>query len=91
MPHSKRERLEVRVTSDQKRLIERAAQSRGTSLTDFIVTSMQHAATAVINDSQTLELRDEACKVFVNALLNPPAPNQAALAAAQRYKERTES
>ena len=84
----KQERLEARVTRQQKRLIERAAYLRGTSVTDFVVASAQQAATATIRDSETLSLRDEAREAFVNALLNPPAPNPAARAAARRYKDR---
>ena len=84
----KQERLEARVTRQQKRLIERAAYLRGTSVTDFVVASAQQAATATIRDSETLSLRDEAREAFVNALLNPPAPNPAVRAAARRYKER---
>ena len=88
MPHRKPERIEVRVTRDQKLLIERAARLRGTSLTDFVIASMQQAATATIHDYQTLALHDEASEVFAKALLNPPSPNMKALKAAQRYKER---
>jgi uncharacterized protein (DUF1778 family) len=95
MPHAlraarrspKRERLEARVTLDQKRLIARAANLRGTSVTDFVVVSAQQAARETIKDFEMLSLREEACKVFVNAILNPPAPNQAARIAAARYKE----
>lgn len=94
MPHAlkaarrsqKRERLEARVTLDQKRLIARAANLRGTSVTDFVVVSAQHAARETIKDFEILSLRDEARKVFVNAILNPPAPNRAARTAAARYK-----
>ncbi len=84
----KQERLEARVTRQQKRLIERAAYLRGTSVTDFVVASAQQAATVTIRDSETLGLRDEAREAFVNALLNPPAPNPVARAAARRYKDR---
>jgi uncharacterized protein (DUF1778 family) len=34
-----------------------------------------------------LRLRDEAREVFINAILNPPAPTQAAHRAAERYKK----
>ena len=34
-----------------------------------------------------LSLRDEAREVFINAILNPPAPNEAARIAAERYKK----
>ena len=84
----KLERLEARVTREQKRIIERAAELRGTSVTEFVVVSAQQAATKTIKDFETLRLRGEARKVFVNALLNPPAPNAAAKAAARRYKQR---
>jgi uncharacterized protein (DUF1778 family) len=86
-PSQKRERLEARVTVDQKRLIARAANLRGTSVTDFVVVSAQQAAKETIKDYEMLRLRDEACEVFVNAILNPPAPNKAARMAAARYKE----
>jgi uncharacterized protein (DUF1778 family) len=82
----KQERLEARITPDQKRLIARAAELRGTTVTDFVIASAQQAATDIIKDFEVLTLRDEARKVFVNALLNPPAPNKAARAAARRYK-----
>ncbi|PYU30599.1 MAG: DUF1778 domain-containing protein [Acidobacteria bacterium] len=84
----KLERLEARVTQEQKRIIERAAELRGTSVTEFVVVSAQQAATKTIKDFETLSLRGEARKVFVNALLNPPAPNAAVKAAARRYKQR---
>lgn len=79
-------RLETRVTPDQKRLIERAAALRGTSVTEFVVASAQEAAASTIRDFEILHLRDQAREVFVNAVLNPPAPNTAARAAAERYK-----
>lgn len=83
----KQQRLEARVTPSQKRLIERAAKLRGTSVTAFVVVSAQEAATKAINDLEVLSLQDEAREVFVNLLLNPPEPNEAARAAAKRYKE----
>jgi len=83
----KPERLEARLAREQKRLIERAAQIRGTSVTDFVLASAQQAAMETIEDFQRLRLRDEAREVFVNALLNPPAPNPPAGAAARRYKK----
>jgi uncharacterized protein (DUF1778 family) len=82
----KQERLEARVTPAQKRLIERAAALRGTSVTEFVVASAQEAATTTIKDFEALHLRDQAREVFLNAVLNPPAPNDAARAAAKRYR-----
>lgn len=86
---AKAERLEARVTPEQKRMIERAAELRGISLTSFVVVSAQQAATETIRDFEVMALRGGARDRFVNALLNPPAPNAVAKAAAARYKQRT--
>ena len=83
----KEERLEARVTSEQKRLIARAAALRGFSVTEFVVASAQQAASEAIKDFELLTLHDSARDVFVKAILNPPAPTKAARAAAKRYKE----
>jgi uncharacterized protein (DUF433 family) len=40
-----------------------------------------------LGEFESLFLRDEARKVFVNALLNPPQPNEALKAAAARHKQ----
>jgi len=40
----KQQRLEARFTPNQKRLIERAAALRGTTVTEFVVASAQQAA-----------------------------------------------
>lgn len=84
----KQDRLEARVTPDQKKLIARAAALRGSSVTEFIVASAQQAAADTIKDFELLSLHDKARDVFVNAILRPPAPNAAARKAAQRYKQR---
>ena len=82
----KEERLEARVTPDQKRFIEYAAALRGTSVTEFVVASAQAAATSTIRDFDILRLRDQAREVFIKAVLNPPVPNDAVRAAAKRYR-----
>jgi uncharacterized protein (DUF1778 family) len=82
----KAERLEVRTTSAQKRLIERAAELRGTSVTDFVVSNIQAAAVEIM-EFESLVLRDEAREVFVKALLNPPEPNEALKSAVARQKQ----
>jgi uncharacterized protein (DUF1778 family) len=86
---TKQERLEARIPPAQKRILERAASLRGTSLTDFVLASAQEAATRTIKDFEMLSLCDEARDVFVNALMNPPTPNEALRAAADRYKKHT--
>lgn len=84
----KQERLEARIAPSQKRLIERAAELRGTTVTEFVLISAQEAARKTINEFEVLNLRDDAREVFVQAVLNPAAPNDAARAAAKRYRQR---
>jgi uncharacterized protein (DUF1778 family) len=82
----KADRLEARVTPEQKQLIARAAALRGSSVTEFIVASAQEAAAETIKDLEILNLRDKARDAFVDAVLHPPPPNEAARKAARRYR-----
>lgn len=81
-------RLEARVTTDQKKLIEYAAQLRGTSVTDFIITTMQDVATEAIKNYETMTLQDEDRKVFLDAILKPLEPNKALKTAVTKYKKK---
>jgi uncharacterized protein (DUF1778 family) len=79
-------RLEARISQETKALIQKAADLEGRSLTDFVVASVQAAACKVIEQHQTLKLSVEDSEAFVNAILNPPKPNEAMKSAALRYK-----
>jgi uncharacterized protein (DUF1778 family) len=80
------ERVEARVTREQKELLERAAALEGRSMTDFIIASAQDAAAETIARHELLQLSPRDQAAFVEALLNPPAPNAALRAAAARYR-----
>ncbi len=80
------ERLDARVTRDEKNLIETAANLRGISITDLIRTSITDAAARIIRENEVLTLSERERRIFVEALLNPPQPNQAARAAVKRYR-----
>jgi uncharacterized protein (DUF1778 family) len=82
----KDQRLEARIDAPQKALIERAAYLKGMNVTQFVTLSSHEAALKTIQEHETLTLRDAARDVFINAILNPPVPNDAARAAAARYK-----
>ena len=81
------ERLDARVTREEKEMIETAANLRGTSASDFVRMATKEAALRTIREHEVLTLNDEARRVFVEALLNPPKPNERAIAAARRYRE----
>ncbi len=78
-------RLEIRATPEEKRLVERAAQKRGTSVTDFVVNKLQEAALEVVQETKSIRLREADRKVFFNALVIPPTPTTYAKAAVARY------
>jgi uncharacterized protein (DUF1778 family) len=82
------ERIEARLNPDQRRRIEYAARLRGTSISDFIITSADDAAARTIQQHEVWVLTDRDREVFVEALLHPPAPSARMRAAAKRYKER---
>ncbi|HLD17294.1 MAG TPA: DUF1778 domain-containing protein [Coxiellaceae bacterium] len=81
----KAERLEARLSRPQKELIQHAAELQGRSITDFVISSSQEAAHAVIRDHKIITLTAEETKSFVNTLLGPAKPNAALKKAAKRY------
>jgi uncharacterized protein (DUF1778 family) len=83
----KPERLEARVTREQKHLIQRAAELEGRSITDFLVASAQSAAQQVIQEHETLRLTAKEREVFVQALMDPAPPTEKLRRAVRRYKE----
>jgi uncharacterized protein (DUF1778 family) len=88
-PVTRDERLDARVTREEKELIETAANLRGTSASDFVRMATKEAAMQIIREHEVLTLNEKAKRVFVEALLNPPKPNERAIAAARRLKEET--
>lgn len=83
----KAERLEARLSRKQKELIQHAADLTGRSLTDFILSASQEAANKVIREHEVITLTAQESENFVNALMNPPAPNLALQKAAKRHRD----
>ncbi|GAA5502681.1 hypothetical protein Dxin01_02425 [Deinococcus xinjiangensis] len=84
----KLQRLEARVSAEQKDVIARAAAASGLSITDFVVQSAYQAAMDSLARQRQWELSEQDARVFVDTLMNPPSPNAALRAAAKRSKER---
>jgi len=80
-------RLETRVSSETKALFQKAADIQGVTLTDFVTTSVYAEATRVIEQHQTLKLSIEDSEALVEALLNPPEPNNALKTAFSTYEQ----
>ena len=82
------ERLEARVTKEQKALFVRAAELQGRSLTDFLVASAQAAAMETVRTHDAMRLSERDREAFVSALLTPPSPARTLEQAAKRYRQR---
>jgi uncharacterized protein (DUF1778 family) len=83
------ERLETRVTADQKNLIERAAALQGRTVTDFVLTSVQDAARRAIEEHQRIDLSVRDSQAFVNALIKPQPLNDRLRDTVRRYRRAT--
>jgi len=83
------QRLEARVTAEQKSLIERAAALQGRTVTDFVLTSVQDAARRAIEEHRQLQLSVRDSEAFVDALLNPKPINDRLRETIRRYREGT--
>jgi uncharacterized protein (DUF1778 family) len=82
---AKEERLEARISREQKALFLRAAELQGRTLSDFVIASTYDAAVRTIEDMQTIRLNTEESRVFAEAVLNPREPTPRLKAAARRY------
>jgi uncharacterized protein (DUF1778 family) len=85
------ERLETRVTADQKSLIEHAAALQGRTVTDFVLTSVQEAARRAIEEHQRLDLSVRDSRAFIDALINPQPVNDRLRVTVRRYRQATDT
>ena len=81
------QRLEARLPADAKAVIQHAANIRGRSLSDFVVSSALEAAVKTIREHEVIVLSARDSVMFVEAILNPQGPNEALLKAARRHRE----
>jgi uncharacterized protein (DUF1778 family) len=83
----KQDRLEARLSPDTKALFQEAAAIQGRSLTDFVVSSALEAARRTVRQNEWIELSRRDRIAFVEALLNPPAPNDRLQKAMRRHNQ----
>lgn len=69
-------RLNVRLASEHKRLIEEAAGLLGQSVSAFTVSTLVREAEEVVEQSGTIRLSHRDAKAFLASLDNPPPPNE---------------
>lgn len=84
-PKARDERLEARISRDQKALFQRAAELQGRTLTDFVIASVHDAAVRAIDGMETIRLTAKESRSFAEAVLNPRDPAPRLKAAARRF------
>lgn len=85
------ERVEARLNPEQKRRIEYAASLKGTSISEFMVSSADDAAAHTIQQHEVWTLTGRDREVVVEALLNPRVPSARMKAALRRYRQRVKA
>ena len=69
-------RLDLRLAPDEKAIIDRAAALTGSNTTDFVRSTMLAASREAIRTHEAIELTAEGSRIFVEALIDPPEPNE---------------
>jgi len=78
----KKERIELRVAASAKDLIQRAMAVSGLTAGDLAY----EGARRVLDEHERMVLTGADARAFLDALIDPPAPNDKLVAAARRYK-----
>ena len=83
----KQERIHIRIDTNAKAKLEKAAQFVHKTLSDFVLSHALDSADSVIAEHEKLQLSQNDWEVFLNALDNPPQPNKDLKKAFQLHKE----
>lgn len=86
-PEHRTHRLEARVAPKVLDLIKRAAEAKGSSLSDFVVAAAREAAARELQEQNIIRLSAQEQRQFVALLLDPPKANKALKRAAAAHKK----
>jgi uncharacterized protein (DUF1778 family) len=70
------ERINLRLSRDAKRKLERAAAYADKTLTDFVIDVALQKADAIVRKNEVITLTPAEWERFQDLLFNPPAPNK---------------
>ena len=82
VPVESNDRMSLRIASEEKSLLMRAAAIQHMNLTEFVTRTVVAAAREVIEQSERIELTERDSLKVLSLLEEPPAPNEKLLAAA---------
>lgn len=86
MPAPKKQRIDLRLSDDDKSAIEEAAAMSNQTITQFMVASASKRAAEVIEQHRRLILNNESWNRVMDAISNPPVLNDRLKRAAKRLK-----
>ena len=86
---SRDDRLELRATKEEKRLLTTAAAYERLDVTSFIMRAALPAARDVVNRNERIVLSERDTARVLELLENPPKPTAALRAAARRCRQQT--
>lgn len=82
IPVENNDRMSLRIASEEKALLMRAAALQHTNLTEFVVRHVVSVAKKIIDENERLELTEKDSLHILELLDDPPAPNDKLMAAA---------
>jgi uncharacterized protein (DUF1778 family) len=83
------DRLELRATRDEKRLLAAAAAYERLDVTSFVMRSALPVARKIVDQNERIALSARDTERVLALLDDPPKPNKALLAAARAYRTQT--
>jgi uncharacterized protein (DUF1778 family) len=82
------ERIDIRISKEQKEFVKYASELLGfKSLSEFVVYCINSEANRIVKDNNLIVKTLEDKKIFLNAILNPPSPNEKLKGAQLNYKK----
>jgi len=86
---AREDRIELRATKEERRILATAAAYEGLDLTGFIMRSVLPAARQVLDRAERIVLSERDTARVLDLLANPPRPTPVLIAAARRRHGRT--
>lgn len=83
-----KDRIDVRISKEQKEFVKYASELRGfKNLSEFVVYCINTEANNIVKDNNLIVKTLEDKKIFLNAILNPPSPNERLKRAQLNYEK----
>ncbi len=85
----KMDRIDLRVTREQKEVLARAAVLSGVSMSSFLVANALNEAKKIVSKNETIMLSNRDRDLFYSLLKNPPKPNKNLIRLMKNHSKRS--